>query len=78
MGTVYDISWDTGQVPSSSMPAVLLIKFDEYSGPDFLTCAPGVVPIFPVTRQFDFNGITCSRTQFPLRLAYAITVHKRG
>jgi len=31
---------------------------------------------FPATRQFEFRGITCSRAQFPLRLAYAITVHK--
>jgi ATP-dependent DNA helicase PIF1 len=31
---------------------------------------------FPATRQFEFRGITCSRTRFPLRLAYAITVHK--
>jgi ATP-dependent DNA helicase PIF1 len=58
------------------MPAVLLIKFDEYSGPDFLINVPKVIPIFPVTRQFDFKGVACSRTQFPLRLAYAITVHK--
>jgi ATP-dependent DNA helicase PIF1 len=34
------------------------------------------VPVFLVTRQFEFKGIACSRTQFPLRLAYAITVHK--
>jgi hypothetical protein len=31
---------------------------------------------FSLTGQFDFKGIACSRTQFPLRLAYAITVHK--
>ena len=32
--------------------------------------------MFPATRQFEFKGAACSRTQFPLRLAYAITVHK--
>ena len=27
-------------------------------------------------RTFEFKGVSCSRTQFPLRLAYAISVHK--
>jgi ATP-dependent exoDNAse (exonuclease V) alpha subunit len=76
MGSVHDIAWDTGQDPASSMPSVLLIKFDEYTGPGFPSCPEGVIPVFFVARQFDFKGIVCSRTQFPLRLAYAITVHK--
>ena len=38
MGSIHDIAWDTGQDPSSSMPSLLLIKFDEYKGPDFLGC----------------------------------------
>ena len=35
MGSIYDLVWDNGQDPSSSMPSLVLIKFDEYLGPDF-------------------------------------------
>src|SRR3981081_1663269 len=73
MGSVYDIVWDIGQDPSSSMPSLLLIKFDEYTGPEFPQCGPGIVPIFTITRTLEFKWATCSCTQFPLQLAYAIT-----
>jgi hypothetical protein len=48
MGSVYDLVWDAGQ-DLSSIPSLLLIKFDEYSGPVFLGCDPGIVPVFPTT-----------------------------
>jgi len=76
MGCIQDLAWDHGQGPSTTMPSIVLIKFDGYTGPDFPQCDPGIVPVFTATRQFEYKGVACSRTQFPLRLGYAITVHK--
>src|SRR5271156_6058926 len=58
------------------MPSLLLIKFNEYTGLEFPQCRLGIVPVFTTTCQFEYKGAACSQTQFPLRLAYAITVYK--
>jgi ATP-dependent exoDNAse (exonuclease V) alpha subunit len=76
MGFIYDIIWDIGQDPFSMPLSVLLVKFNRYIRPVFPNYNPGILPIFPITTQFEFKSMVCSRTQFPLRLAYAITVHK--
>ena len=76
MGSVIDLEQDIGQDPSSMIPLVLLIKFDKYIGLLFLSCGSGIVPVFLVAQQFDFKGVICSYTQFPLQLVYIITVYK--
>jgi len=38
MGSIHNLAWDNGQDPSSLMPSLVLIKFDEYKGPDFPGC----------------------------------------
>ncbi|KAM4055583.1 PIF1-like helicase [Hirsutella rhossiliensis] len=59
-------------------PCVIMMEFDKYTGPVFLTTADGrkIVPILPVDRDFLVGATLCTRTQFPLIVCYAITVHK--
>lgn len=77
-GTVYDIAWNAGAKPGEDPPAVIMVDFDSYDGPSFLTTNEGrkIVPILPVTRDFLVGTETCARTQFPLVVSFAITVHK--
>ena len=42
----------------------------------FPGCNARIVLVFANTGQFDYQGLACSWRQFPLRLAYGITVHK--
>ncbi|KAM4067814.1 PIF1-like helicase [Hirsutella rhossiliensis] len=59
-------------------PAVIMVDFDSYDGPPYLTTNEGrkISPILPVRRDFLVGNETCARTQFPLIVAFAITVHK--
>jgi ATP-dependent exoDNAse (exonuclease V) alpha subunit len=74
MATVKDIVWNEGQDPTKDMPTAIMVKVDGYDGPRF----PGTnyIPIFSVTRRYEYRKRDCSRTNFPLRPAYAITIHK--
>ncbi|KAF6527894.1 hypothetical protein HZS61_008196 [Fusarium oxysporum f. sp. conglutinans] len=77
-GTVYDIGWAPGAEPIQDPPCVIMMEFDKYNGPVFLTTPDGkkIVPILPVERDFLIGATLCTRTQFPLIVCYAITVHK--
>ena len=79
MGTVLDLLWNEGVDDAFAvMPAVVLVVMDRYTGAGSLELDGGVhvVPIIPKTNQWDNNGVVCSRTQFPLVAAFAITIHK--
>jgi hypothetical protein len=78
MGYVRDIFWGRHVVnPRKEPPTVLLIYFPGYNGPCYKEVnGEKLVPIFRSRRDFSHGSKACTRTQFPLVLAYAITVHK--
>ncbi|KAM4064851.1 ATP-dependent DNA helicase PIF1 [Hirsutella rhossiliensis] len=48
-GTIYDIGWNTGAEPLEDPPAVIMVDFDGYDGPPYLTTNEGrkISPILP-------------------------------
>ncbi|KAE8739488.1 hypothetical protein FOCC_FOCC015019 [Frankliniella occidentalis] len=73
-GTVVDIIYSPDKSPPDDLPVAVMVRFDKYSGP---TMPDGTVPIPTQVRGWDDNkGTHCTREQFPLALAWAITVHK--
>lgn len=73
LGTLVDIVWKPDSNWQTQPPFALLVQFDGYEGPCF---HERLVPIFRSRRDFFRGAINCSRIQFPVTNAYAITVHK--
>ena len=71
MGTVQTICYQTGGPPSLSV--AIMVKFDKYRGP---TLHDGSAPIVPQRHTWVQGGSACSRLQIPLKLAWAIMIHK--
>ena len=72
MGTVAAILYRSGGPPD--LPIAVMVQFDKYSGPTW--GGDRCVPIAPVTRTWRSGQRELSRQQLPLRLAWAVTVHK--
>ena len=50
-----------------------MVHFDSYSSP---TYPDGTIHITPLRRCWSSSGGQCSRLQLPLKLAWAVTIHK--
>ena len=72
VGTVVAICYSTGGGPPH-LPVAVMVRFDSYHGP---TLPDGTIPITPLRRTWSASGTSCSRLQLPLKLAWAVTIHK--
>jgi ATP-dependent exoDNAse (exonuclease V) alpha subunit len=74
-GTLVDIIYQNNQQPPD-LPIAVIVKFESYRGPVFVENHPMCVPICPITVTSQIEGSYHERQQLPLRLAWALTIHK--
>ena len=74
-GTVVDFLYQNNQQPPD-LPIAVIVKFDVYRGPSISQTLPSCVPICPFTTTAQLSDGFHERQQLPLRLAWAITIHK--
>ena len=74
-GTVVDIIYITPHNPPD-LPVAVIVKFDNYIGPSISQEIPSLVAIAPVTVSAKNGNSFHERQQLPLKLAWALTIHK--
>jgi ATP-dependent DNA helicase PIF1 len=76
-GTVEDVVWKEQADITKDQPQALTAA-DGYNGPALYTQQDGgkVTPVFSILREWEGARGSCSRHQFPVTLALALTMHK--
>ncbi len=74
-GTVVHFICQNNQQPPD-LPIAVIVKFDNYRGPSISETLPSCVPICPITASAQLSDGFHERQQLPLKLAWAITIHK--
>ena len=74
-GHVIDIIYKEGHEPPY-LPIAIIVKFDDYTGQSFLNETSSYVPICSITATVANAGLSHERQQLPLKLCWAMTIHK--
>ena len=74
-GTVVDFIYEINHQPPD-LPIAVIVQFDDYRGPSLSQTEPLQVPICPITVLSQSSNTRHERQQLPLRLAWALTIHK--
>ena len=74
-GTVIDIVYENNH-QSPDLPIAVIVEFENYRGPVFNENQPLCIPIYPITVPSQTEIGFHERQQLPLRLAWALTIHK--
>ncbi|XP_028414077.1 ATP-dependent DNA helicase PIF1-like [Dendronephthya gigantea] len=68
--------WFAENMGPPNLPIAVLVHFPAYSGPAFLQECSKCIPVPPRLFEWMADGKYLSRQQLPLRLRYAMTIHK--